>query len=729
MAKKHLLHVKSSTVTNGSPKLPLPADIEYGEIAINYADGYETISIKNSNNEIVSFPNMNIIHDNEEVVAAALANEEDARIAGDSALSSSLSSLSDTVSALADDVETLHINDNLKEVTYSELLQMVNEATLIPGTFYRITDYTTVVAVSERFMSAGHQFDIIVQALSANTISEDASAISHEGETYFNEDVPFYSGDVCKMWKLKYTLINDATKYDWVNTQHNVQKKGVIYYMKDEWGNEAPYDFKNIMFRRRKVTSLDPTYFYDDPYGSVAGSVKPTSGRPYALGYIYDENIFPYGAILSETDEWYYTFSGIAVNTYTSWTIQEQYVEISNADYANLNSYEQGLYIAKDAESYAMVTDYRNLTDDDYQAISANLENIAYDNKLSITDYTIYDMSTHPQYYFEEMLGRPSEFMKETCAGNIIRESWSYDNIEGIYSRKRFRLPENVFIGFPNKVIEATREVVNEYEDPEDPGTMLQETTTVTENVWLNNKPCNIVSNTIGYGSFLNTFAGDSENNVFEENCSGNILCENASNNHFGVYCYSNILGLRSCGNSLGANSYDNNFGVDCNYNTTGKEFRGNVLNYNSNYNTFGDYFVMCFINGAYNRFGNWLYNNTVITSYSTFGNRISDCKIGNIDTTTTPFTVIDPHFLDLRGDNYKCYVYSGFCTLSIASTHITIPENANRVTVLSGVYQNQAVSNKFVLNVDYPQYVGFDSNGNVAVWCPADHLLPSQNP
>ena len=31
--------------------------------------------------------------------------------------------------------------------------------------------------------------------------------------------------------------------------------KGVIYYMKDEWGNEAPYDFKNIMFKRWKVAT------------------------------------------------------------------------------------------------------------------------------------------------------------------------------------------------------------------------------------------------------------------------------------------------------------------------------------------------------------------------------------------------------------------------------------------------------------------------------------------
>lgn len=31
--------------------------------------------------------------------------------------------------------------------------------------------------------------------------------------------------------------------------------KGVIYYMKDEWNNEAPYDFKNIVYTQ--ITSKD----------------------------------------------------------------------------------------------------------------------------------------------------------------------------------------------------------------------------------------------------------------------------------------------------------------------------------------------------------------------------------------------------------------------------------------------------------------------------------------
>lgn len=52
MANK-LIHKRSSVVTDNMPKLPQANGLEFGEIAINYADGFETISFKNSENEIV----------------------------------------------------------------------------------------------------------------------------------------------------------------------------------------------------------------------------------------------------------------------------------------------------------------------------------------------------------------------------------------------------------------------------------------------------------------------------------------------------------------------------------------------------------------------------------------------------------------------------------------------------------------------------------------------------
>ena len=52
---EHLIHKRSSQVVDNQPKLPTSGQIEYGEIAVNYAKGHETLSIKNSDNEIQTF--------------------------------------------------------------------------------------------------------------------------------------------------------------------------------------------------------------------------------------------------------------------------------------------------------------------------------------------------------------------------------------------------------------------------------------------------------------------------------------------------------------------------------------------------------------------------------------------------------------------------------------------------------------------------------------------------
>lgn len=51
----YISHKKSNQVVNGLPKLPTADQLKEGEIAINYAKGYETLSIKNSDNEITTF--------------------------------------------------------------------------------------------------------------------------------------------------------------------------------------------------------------------------------------------------------------------------------------------------------------------------------------------------------------------------------------------------------------------------------------------------------------------------------------------------------------------------------------------------------------------------------------------------------------------------------------------------------------------------------------------------
>lgn len=57
MTRNKLIHIHSTAkdTAGTGPKLPTSDQIEYGEIAVNYLSGYETLSIKNSNDKIVKF--------------------------------------------------------------------------------------------------------------------------------------------------------------------------------------------------------------------------------------------------------------------------------------------------------------------------------------------------------------------------------------------------------------------------------------------------------------------------------------------------------------------------------------------------------------------------------------------------------------------------------------------------------------------------------------------------
>ena len=51
---KEILIKRSNAVVNGAGKLPQPSDLQYGELAINYASGYESFNFKNDDNEVVT---------------------------------------------------------------------------------------------------------------------------------------------------------------------------------------------------------------------------------------------------------------------------------------------------------------------------------------------------------------------------------------------------------------------------------------------------------------------------------------------------------------------------------------------------------------------------------------------------------------------------------------------------------------------------------------------------
>lgn len=130
-------------------------------------------------------------------------------------------------------------SDNLQQnITYSNLVELVNVNALNPGQEYRITDYT-FTTTTPNTESAGHDFDIIVTADTTNTLNENAKAVSKEDDIYFKNSN-------LSAWEIKYTIYNNKNVHEWADP---INGKGVIYWMKDEFNNEAGYDFKNLIYK------------------------------------------------------------------------------------------------------------------------------------------------------------------------------------------------------------------------------------------------------------------------------------------------------------------------------------------------------------------------------------------------------------------------------------------------------------------------------------------------
>ena len=170
-------------------------------------------------------------------------------------------------------------------ISYTELVALRDGSKLIAGQMYRITDYVTTTA-QENTRSAGHQFDVIVTADNENTLNEVARACLHDGDTYFSE-----AGANLAAWQIWYSLDNDAERFAWADAENG---KGVIYRMIDEWNNDIPYDFKNILFVDMKNSKISAEANY---YGTWwAGELVRNTSADKQIG----PNSYRYAWILTK---------------------------------------------------------------------------------------------------------------------------------------------------------------------------------------------------------------------------------------------------------------------------------------------------------------------------------------------------------------------------------------------------------------------------------------------
>lgn len=124
-----------------------------------------------------------------------------------------------------------------QDITYSELYWKA-QGELEPGKTYCITDYVTTTTQADT-SAVSEVCPIIVRAV-------DKYGLSPYGY------MPTYGCEI------KYNLINDTNRFAWADSHG----KGVIYWMRDKYGNECPYDFKHILFKPYDPTSNPRTSWH-----------------------------------------------------------------------------------------------------------------------------------------------------------------------------------------------------------------------------------------------------------------------------------------------------------------------------------------------------------------------------------------------------------------------------------------------------------------------------------
>ena len=390
---------------------------------------------------------------------------------------------------------------------------------------------------------------------------------------------PYFEKSNIYAWRLNYCLDNDTKRFAWADTTNG---KGVIYWMKDEWGNECPYDFKNIQFKRFAITEYNkvPSLVVDNgenKYGYYYGAMQLNGESQVISNAVYGENF-----------EWLYTFAlkDLATGTWHDYTVVAHLGLKGDEGYA-LTCYGNKIGQCR--------YDYVN-EDGDGELVTI-LNDVVFMNcygDLSDTSY-----SDDYSYCYSNVLA-------DNCFSNTFGNYCQYNTFGNDFRYNTFG-----------------NECYNN---------------TFGNNIWYNTFGNDCGGNTFGNDNNRNTFGNGIGSNTFGNDCYRNTFGNGCWKNTFGNECYSNTFGNECYSNTFGNYCYNNTFGNECYSNTFGNNCYRNTFGNSCYSNTFGnDCFKNTFGNNfRYNTFGNGCYRNTFGNDYirwCAFGDGVQFCSITGYST------------------------------------------------------------------------------------------------
>lgn len=589
-----------------------------------------------------------------------------------------------------------NVESDLKFIscTYEHLINLRNNKELKPNTLYRITDYVTTTS-QVNTKSANHQFDILVTALTENTLSENAKACLHDNDDYFARH-----NAKLEAWEIKYCIDNDSDRFQWVSNNVDSSLVTINESLVDGFVFKNPFSYDYIM----SVDSNSQTYdvegnelFYE--YGRETNPdglenqlciYKSDAELWEEEGADYDDKFFYYGTEIIdgvEYDKWRKScpdnYDGELIWTDNSPNVQGRKYFLTKKVTKNSNLIKKNIGTGI---IYYMKDEFNNECPYDFKNIMFYIKN--YD------DY-FYTFSWINEYGVVEDLSVRQDLMADDgfCYGTYNNKILPYYNREG-YAYPLQKLNSNVII------------CTYDWSDG------------IYYGCYNNIFGMNCYNNILGYGCYNNIFGMDCYNNILGHECINNIFGNQCCDNVLDTYCSSNKFDDYCNGNKLGYECVNNSFNTDCNK---------NILKYSCCFNKFNCncYFNELDTNSCNNTFGDNCDHNTLGygCNNNTFGNNCGYNTFRDDD-------VWHKHgsTFEYEGDclsNVNNVKLSNNCSYLLFCTQYgSENDKLQNITVTSGVkgtYNDLLEININEYNNDYEIKIAINTSGDIKMYCEAD--------
>lgn len=285
--------------------------------------------------------------------------------------------------------QLIDAKQNLIEIKYKDLVDLRDQGKLIPGCSYRITDFITTAQDLENgdVTSAFRQFDVVVMALSKNTLSENGKAMVHKGleiSKIYCPDIdnsggwfersPRYDGKYNNKLYYAFKNLNDSYAYltslnDCIHSTDSARVDCISFGDgNDNWGINLRNDDEAVEYEQLAVTGI----LFNDYFGDTSEHSSPVKSfyeYEWAWGTMLRCPIFD-GMF---ENQFYYAYRSISGNLMY---IKDPF-KLSEA---NFESQQNNLFVFYDSSDNETDINHANYKQDYYNDIGSIKYIITYPN-------------------------------------------------------------------------------------------------------------------------------------------------------------------------------------------------------------------------------------------------------------------------------------------------------------------------------------------------------------